>query len=179
MNFPVINSATDVTDDNIASLSELAQNLSYQDDDVIQTITSSQVLDPEVQKYLASEEALNMLREAADEEASAAGTDTVSADEDFGLLVFPESISSAGNIFFRIKSLFTGLRRKVRRIFCQVVSALGSDEDLDLKQIIKDVILALIPALAASTGLLPIALPIVVSLAAMLIKYGVSQVCPA
>ena len=55
---------------------------------------------------------------------------------------------------------------------------LGKDQSLDLKTIIKAILLALIPALAATTGLMAVALPIVVSLAATLIKYGVGKVYP-
>ena len=78
----------------------------------------------------------------------------------------------------KIKDLFGNLREKVKQIFCKVVGELGKDQSLDLKTIIKAVLLALIPALAATTCLMAVALPIVVSLAAMLIKYGVGKVCP-
>jgi hypothetical protein len=78
----------------------------------------------------------------------------------------------------KVENVFSVLRRKVNRIFCDVVKNFANDKDLDLKKIIKDVLVVLVPLLAGSAGLLPVALPIVVSLGAMLIKYGAAKVCP-
>ena len=172
-----ITSVEEVTDDRIASLAELAQNLSGQNDDVIQLYANNSIINPDVQRALEAQDAVQVLGDEINQGVASDAAGFNSDDEDFGLLTFPEA-DFLGGLWSRVKELFSGLRKKVRRIFCQVVSALQGGQDLDLKKIINDVLIVLIPALAASTGLMPIALPIVVSLAAMLIKYGVSKVCP-
>lgn len=168
----------DVTEERVASLSGLAENLSIQDDEVIQLYANSSIMNPDVQQVLESRDSVELLSDESNPGMANDAIDfTSEEDEDFGTLAFPEDDSVIGGLWSRIRGLFKGLRKKVRRIFCQVVAALH-DTDLDIKKIIRDVLLALIPALAASAGLMPIALSIVVSLAAMLLKYGVSKVCP-
>lgn len=174
-----INNKEDVTDDLVASLAGLSVNLSVQSDDVIQLYANNSIMSPDAHRVLESQDVLQVLANEPNQGVASDSVDFVSEDdESFGLLSFPENDSIFGGLWSRVKDLFTGLKKKVRRIFCQVVSALGSSQDFDLKQIIKDVLLVLIPALAASSGLMPVALPIVVSLAAMLLKYGVNKVCP-
>lgn len=178
MSLPKIEFIEDVTDELVASLSGLAENLSIQNDEVIQLYANNSIMSPDVQRDLESQDSLQLLANDSNQGVSSDAIDFISEDdENFGGLSFPENDSLLGGLWSRIKGLFSGLRKKVRRIFCQVVASLGN-QDLDLKKIINDVLLVLIPALAAATGLMPIALPIVVSLAAMLLKYGVSKVCP-
>lgn len=178
MNLPVFMTTADVTDDNLAILAGYVESLSMQDDNVIKMISSSQILDPQVQRILQSENVPNALDREFIQGSSVQDAAFEELDQDFSPLLFPESAVSISSVFSRIKGLFIGLRRKVRRIFCQVVKALGNAGDLDLKSIIKNVLLALIPALAVSSGLIPVALPILVSLAALLLKYGIGKVCP-
>lgn len=76
-----------------------------------------------------------------------------------------------------IRNLFSRLKRKIKRIFCKVVGDLQNDGDINLKFIIKSVLVALIPALGLG-GFPAAVLPIVVGLAALLLKYGYNYVCP-
>jgi len=166
-----IKTTEDITDEQVVYLAGLAQNLSEQDEFAIRNYADSVITSPDARKALEAHQSEALLRD----EMPAA---ELSSAEVFALAgMQQESIFS--DAWSRIKTLFSGLRHKVKRVFCKVVTMLNSDTDLDLKKIIKDVLIALIPALAASTGLMPVALPIVVSLAALLLKYGVSKVCPA
>lgn len=174
-----INSIEDITEDQVATLSGLAENLSMQSDDVIQLYVNSVIMNPETQRALESQDTLQASASDSNQDIASDAIDFYSEDdESFGLITFPEDDSFFEGLWYRVKALFIGLKKKVRRIFCQVVTAIGGNEELDLKTIIRDVLIALIPALAASTGLMSVALPIVVSLGAMLIKYGVAKVCP-
>ncbi len=179
MLMPNINSADQVTDEQAAYLAGIAQTLSAQDDFAIQNFADTTITSPDAQQALQSENALGMLEDMAPQDVAFDIFNPMGNEGDaFALSSYQENSIFTG-LWDRIKVLFSGLRRKVQRVFCKVVTALGSDEALDIKKIIKDVLVALIPALAAASGLMPVALPLVVSLAAMLFKYRVSKVYPA
>ena len=73
-----------------------------------------------------------------------------------------------------LRPRFRKLKTKVKQIFCNVVHGIG---ELDTKDILKAVLLALIPAFAG--GLLAAIVPIVIGLVAYLLKYGIEKTCPA
>ena len=179
MLIPVIQTEDDVTDEQVAYLAGLADNLSHQGDFEINNYADSIVTSPDVQQALQMQTTMDIITEGMPKNAAAdfyypsGDNSVVLALSDFQQDFFLHGLNE------KLKLLFSGFRRRVKRIFCSVATALGSDNDLDLKDIIKKVVVALIPVLAATTGLMAIALPIVVSLAAMLIKYGVNKVCPA
>lgn len=77
--------------------------------------------------------------------------------------------ASSSHVFPR----FRRLKRKIRKIFCEVTK----DIDADWKSIIKAVLIALIPAFAG--GLPALVVPIVIGLVALMMKRGYSAVCPA
>jgi len=175
-----IKTMEDITDEQVASLAEFAANLSIQNEEVIQLYANYSIMDPETKRILESESNLQVLANESPEGVSSDAPGFASEDDEhFGILSFPQEDSAFEGFWSRVKILFSGLKKKVRKIFCRIVAALEGSGEFDIKQIIKDVLLALIPALAATTGLMPIAVPIVVSLAAMLLRYGVSKVCPA
>jgi hypothetical protein len=178
MLLPAIQSAANVTDDQVNYLANIAQTLSTQDDFAIQNYGDSVITSPDAQQALQLPESEKMFGNFTSPDIS---FDLMNPAPGVELLALsmPQQNSIIDDIWPQVKALFTGLRGKVRHIFCEVATAWGSDKDLDLKKIIKDVLIALIPLFAASTGLMPVALPIVVSLAAMLLKHGVSKVCPA
>lgn len=72
-----------------------------------------------------------------------------------------------------IKGAFSGLKEKIRRTLCYILGE--SIEGLDIKELIKRLLIALIPAFGA--GVPFIVMPIVIGLVAMLIKYGLNYVC--
>lgn len=69
---------------------------------------------------------------------------------------------------------FRKLKRKIRKIFCSIT---GELDGIDWKDIIKQVLVALLPAFAG--GIPAITLPIVIGLVAILMKKGYTAVCPA
>ncbi len=173
-----IESVDQVTDEQVTYLAGIAQNLSMESDYTIQNYADTAITSPDAQKALQSASAVKLLTDGNAESTAFASLGPANGGTNGLALSSFQEDALLGDFWQRIKNLFGGLRRKVKKIFCKVASALGNDGDLDLKKIIREVLIVLIPALAASAGLLPIALPIVVSLAAMLIKYGVDRVCP-
>lgn len=73
------------------------------------------------------------------------------------------------------KRKFRKIKRKVRQIFCQVVSDLGGGEELNLKDLLKNSLIAIIPAFG---GLHAVVSAIVLSFLAVLIKRGYKRICP-
>ena len=71
---------------------------------------------------------------------------------------------------------FNKLKKKIKKIFCEVTAAFLKEGKIDWKAIIGAILLALIPAFAS--GVPAIILPIVIGLVAQLMKYGYNQVCP-
>lgn len=172
-------SAENLTEENLTALAGLAKNLSAQNDEVIKLYANEAILNPETE-HILSDTGVRELLERDIVEAESITAEFYPDDiDDFGMLTFTHNEVGLENLWSQIRILFSGLKKKVRRTFCRIVAALEGSQEFDLKKIIKDVLLALIPALAATTGLMPVAVPIVVSLAAMLLKYGVSKVCPA
>lgn len=173
-----ISSPEQVTDEQASYLAGLAQTLSGKTDFEIQNFADSVVTSPDAQKALQSEAAARLLKDEVPPDAAFDIFNPGGGDAEVLALSRWQENSIFDGLWPKIKLLFGGLRRKVKRIFCNVVNAWGKDKDLDLKKIIKEVLIALVPVLGASAGLMPVALPIVVSLAAMFIKYGAEKVCP-
>gem|GEM_PF-868760 len=172
----VTNSTGEISDAQAGYLAGLADSLAQQDDFAIQNYADAAVTSPDVQQLFKEEAVVALLKEDMD---SPVESDVFNAEGTYFFALSEGQKEYAGVAFISwISNLFSGLRRKVKRIFCRVVGALDS-EQFDLKQIIKDVLIVLIPALAATTGLIPVPLPIVVSLTALLLKHGVAKVCPA
>lgn len=170
MLIPNIQTPDQVTDAQVDYLAGITQSLSRQSDFDIQNFADSGLTSPDVQQAFQSYADKNLLGDIGNGNATAMR---------MALNFHQEAVASNLSFWDRLKAWFTGLRTKVITIFCKVLAELGNDKDLDLKTILKQVIVVLIPALAATAGLVPLALSIVVSLGAMLLKYGASQVCPA
>lgn len=177
MILPNIETLEQVTDDQVAYLAGLAQTLATQNDFSIQNFADSAVTSPDVQSSLQVQSAVSLLEDVPPQGAAFDIFNPAGNTIEMFALSLPQEHSIFPGLGDKLKKLFSSLRRKVKRIFCKVVAKLQT-EDLDLKNIIRQVLLVLIPSFAASTGLIPIALPIVISLAAMLFKYSVAKVCP-
>jgi len=149
----------DITNQWLLYLEEEALALSKSGSDfTIDNYADMEVLNPQMQAYLMSDNAA-LLDAEADPVAepmilSAAGMSNAVATPQWGR--------------------FRRLKAKIRRIFCGMVDAI---RDLSWKEIIKKLLLALIPAFAG--GVPAIALPIVVALVAAAMKRGFNAVCPA
>jgi hypothetical protein len=178
MFLPEIKSVDDLSDDNIAYLSGIANTLSTNNDDFsIQNFGDTAITNPQAKTALQSDAARAFVQGAEPYNAAADVFKFSGGSNNMALSLEQENIMRS-MAPLGIGGLFSGLKQKVRRIFCQIVGALNGDSTLDAKKIIKAVLTALIPAIGAAAGLLPIAITIVVSLAAMLLKYGVGRVCP-
>lgn len=145
-----------ITQDWLLYIENEARGLSQLDDFGIQNYIDRELLNPEVKAYLHDEFS------ESDGDDSAAGL----------YLSFTESSAAAQ------AGLFGGwrkLKQKIRKIFCDVVGSFSGD--IDWKDIIKAVLVALIPAFAG--GIPALTLPIIIGLVASLMKYGYNQVCPS
>jgi hypothetical protein len=149
-----------VPDDWAAYVENEAQAISRLDDFEIDNYADRQLYNPDMQAFLA---------DMSEKEGV-----TTAADEPVLILSFAESRSQAVALF---GAKFRRLKRKIREILCKVVNDLAGDGDLNWKDIIKLVLVALIPALGGGPLSL-IVLPIVISLVAKLIKRGLEAVCP-
>src|SRR5688572_10318755 len=118
-----IKSVQDITEDRLSDLLTLAENLSTQNDDVIQLYGNNSIMDPKAQRALESPASSKLLgSEHGGNGEADAGDATFLEDEDLGLLSFPEEDAFLEGLWSRVRVLFTGLRKKVRRIFCKVVA---------------------------------------------------------
>lgn len=68
---------------------------------------------------------------------------------------------------------FKKLKNRIRKIICKAIRDI---KDLDPKEIIGAILIALIPAFGA--GIPAILLPFIVGFVALILKYGVDYVCP-
>lgn len=71
---------------------------------------------------------------------------------------------------------FKKLKRKIKKLFCQIVDLLRASDSIDWKEVIKKVLAAIITALGLSLS--PAVTIIVVSLVALVLKKGIAFVCP-
>ena len=147
----------------LAYVESEAISLSHLDEFSINNYVDSELLNPEVQDYLLNEY------------VDLGGEETLSDS------IKNLSLSFAQNRIAGQEALLFGrwakIKATIRKIFCTVIGTVLGDGDLKWKDIIKAVLLALIPAFGA--GLPLITLPVVVSLVAALMKYGYQSVCPA
>ena len=174
MLFADIHTVDQVTEAQVNYLASYAQTLSLQDDFAIQNFADSVMASPDAQAILQQQSPKQMHDEGI--QGDLQYTDGL-PKEAFALSI-PQENSILTDIWPKITDAYAWLRKKVKTVFCEVAAEFDKDDDLDLKGIIRQVLVVLVPVLAASTGLMPVALPIVVSLAATLIKYGVQKVCP-
>jgi hypothetical protein len=151
---------TEIPDVWTAYIENEASAISRLDDFEIDNYADRQIYNPDMQAFLA---------ELPDTQGM------LSVADDYALtLSFSESRSQAVALF-GLK--FSRLKRKIREILCKIIADLAGDGDLNWKDIIKAVLVALIPVLGGGPLSL-IVLPILISLVAKLIKRGMDAVCP-
>jgi hypothetical protein len=148
----------DISNDWLFYIQNEAKSLAQRDDFAIQNYLDREIFNPEVQSYLASDNAATMFN-AINE------TETLHLNLTEGM--------KANFLPDWLRPRFRKLKTKVKQIFCNVVHGIG---ELDTKDIIKAVLLALIPAFAS--GLPAAILPILIGLVAYLLKYGIERTCP-
>lgn len=148
----------DVSNDWLFYIENEAKSLAQRDDFAIQNYIDREIYNPETQKYLATDNVAALL--SATNESEALHLNLI---EGMKANFLPDWI----------RPRYRKLKTKVKQIFCNIVHGIG---ELDTKEIIKAVLLALIPAFA--TGLPAAVLPIVIGLIAYLLKYGIERTCP-
>lgn len=148
----------DITNDWVFYIENEAKSLSFMDDFTIQNYIDREIYNPETQGYLASEQVATMLNSVTDSE------------------IMHLNFVEQGRLGFLpdwLRPRFRRLKRRVKQVFCDVVRGI---EAIDIKDVIKAVLLALIPAFAA--GVPAAVLPIVIGLIAYLMRNGVEKTCP-
>lgn len=152
---------SDITGQWVDYYAAQAQTLAQQDERSIRGYIDREILNPDMQELL--KEAAPKMMTLADD------------DPDMELVLDTAGITAKSAIGDWLRRTFGSMKKKVRRIFCDVVGELNKDGNINLKDIIKTVLLALIPAF--TTGIPAAVLPVVVGLAALLLKYGYEHVC--
>ena len=149
-------SETDVTSDWLKYIELEARALSEESDLRIENYMDTEILNPQMQAFLSGYD----LDDIADENTEP-------------LVLNPQLMASAVATpqFFK----FRKIKRKIRKIFCAMASEL---EGLSWTEIIQKLLIALIPAFAATGGVPAIVLPIVVGLVAAAMKKGYGALCP-
>lgn len=141
-------------------LANEALAISRLDDFEIDNYADREILNPDMHSFL--------------NEWTDSGINLLSAEFSPLSLSFAASRAKATALF---GEKFKRLKGKIREVICKILSDLAGDGDLNWKDIIKLVLIALIPALGGGP-LSVIVLPILISLIAKIIKRGLEAVCP-
>lgn len=151
----------EISNDWLFYIENEAHSLAQGDEFSIQNFMERELFNPEIAEILDSEEIDFIIGE----------------DNGFKYfepmhLNFTETTRSVG-IGEKRKRRFRRLLDKVRGVFCETVNGV---EGVDMKDVIKAVLLALIPLFAS--GIPAALLPLIIGFVAYLMKYGVEKVCP-
>ena len=172
----IFKTPTDITENWLQYIENESRSLAQRDEFAIQNYADREILNPAVQSYLETtdDDGDDIGGEAF---AKSAGNVAMMTTElaGFQLNYAQEAQWLALPEWLRFR--FRRFKKKVQKIFCAVVGELIDGGELDVKGIIKAVLLALIPAFAS--GLPAAVLPIVIGLVAYLLKYGYTKTCPA
>lgn len=158
----IIKNEKDITDDWLNYLTEEVKKVSLSESSSdISNYADLEALNPLMHKALEDPNISNILKDENEEllEPIALDLQQIPKTKAFGLGF----------------GWYKKLKRKIRKAFCSIVSTL---EGLDAKDIIKSLLIALVPVFAASGGIPAIVLPIVVAIVAGYLKYGVNSICP-
>ncbi|MEQ9265137.1 MAG: hypothetical protein RLN81_07955 [Balneolaceae bacterium] len=158
-------SEEDITDDWIFYIENEAKSLAEREKFNIENYIDRNLFNPDIQ-HLISSKNFDKTLEKSDLE-----TDFMFQETNFAFKLSEQSIQK--DLSESLKLNFQKLRSKVKKIFCNVVRGM---ENLDGKEIIKAVLIALIPAFAS--GIPALVLPILIGLIAYLFKYGIDKTCP-
>lgn len=163
----------DVTDNWVQYIENESRSLAQRDEFAIQNYADREILNPAVQSYLET------YNDDTEEEVytKSAGNIAVMAAEFSDLDLNYTQAAQAIVLPEWLRFRFRKIKKKVQKAFCVVTGELINDGKLDVKDIIKAVLIALIPAFAA--GLPAAILPIIIGLVAYLLKYGYARTCPA
>ncbi len=148
---------TDISEDWVDFIEAQALTLSEKDDFNIENYVDSEIQSPLVASFLDR----NDLDDSFDEEENEVFTLNLKAKEAFR------------SIPRKRRRRFANLKRKVREMFCRLAPIIP---ELDLKEIIRKILIGLLPVFA--TGIPFIIIPVIIGIVASFIAKGVSVVCP-
>lgn len=162
----LFNTEEAVSKDWLTYIENEARALSQTDEFTINGYADRELLNPEVQAYLQSEF-------ATDDNEQEDGFAKAVAASDFALSFDQnKALASKAALF----GFWRKLKEKVRKVFCLAIGGVINEDELDWKETIKLVLVALLPVFAG--GIPAIVLPIVIALIASLMKFGYGKVCP-
>jgi hypothetical protein len=159
-----------VTTDWLTYVENEAQALSQSDEFAIDNYSDRELLNPEVQDFLENEFPFDDQEDSAF--TKAVNFHSVSLSE--FALSFDQNKAIAGKAF--LFGRWRRLKEAIRKVFCEVTLPIIGNPDFGWKDIIKAVLIGLIPVFAS--GLPALVLPIIIAFIASLMKYGYGKVCP-
>ena len=148
-------SELDITEANLDYMANEAESLSELGDLDIENYGDREVLNPDVDDIDEPED-----------------IDDQEAEEEVLVLGFNESVQAGKD---RQKK-FRKIKRKVRKTLCNIIDGLSNDDSLDLKDIFKSVLVAIIPVFGGVPALVSV---IIMALIALFLRRGYDRVCPA
>ncbi|MBN8837410.1 MAG: hypothetical protein J0I09_09135 [Sphingobacteriia bacterium] len=156
----IINEENQITDDLLEYINNEAHKLSSKEQFEIDNYLDSEVLNPEIQGYL---------RDTYQGSSASYQMATLSLSFHENRLLLANDAAMGG--------WFGNLKETVRKIFCKIISAIDITGTIDWKQIIKAVLIGLIPVLGGGIYV-TIITPFLIAFIAKLLKYGLDAVCP-
>ncbi|MGY6520143.1 MAG: hypothetical protein ACXIUD_00320 [Mongoliitalea sp.] len=154
----LIESENDINDNVLFYIEDQARLLLNLNEFDIQNYMDSELFNPEVLEFLEDESIAKSLENEPEID-----------NADLILNNFEK------NFFLNIgkKIRFKKLKNKIRKIICKAIKEI---KDLDAKEIIGAILLALIPAFGS--GIPALLFPFIIGFIALILKYGVDYVCP-
>ncbi|QIX61649.1 hypothetical protein HER32_10850 [Hymenobacter sp. BT18] len=159
---PYITSTQEVSDELAFYIQNEALSLAQRDTFSIENFIDREAFNPDVQAYLNSPEAAQLFGDGMD-------------NSPLSLTFAQEKAFLAPNWPNWLRFRFKKFKKLIKRVFCEVVTSI---EDAEIKDVIKAVLVGLIPAFGAG-GLPGIAIGILIGFVALLIKAGIQAACPA
>lgn len=158
---------TEITDSDLIYYESQVLDLAEKSEFEIEYYIDSEVLNPQVIEY-AQSQAAGLEVSPLSEEDNKVGLNAFGTADFLTLKARDEARTTTGG-----RRLFSGLKEKVRKIFCDAVRSI---QGVDIKDIIKAAIVAAIPAFTG--GFAALLLPIVIGLIAYFAKFGFTKLCP-
>lgn len=165
----------DITDNWLQYIENEANSLAQRDEFAIQNYSDREILNPAMRSYLEATDSDDDMEGVVF--AKAAGNVAMMTTELSALQLDYAQEAQTITLPEWLRFRFRSIKKKVQKAFCAVVGKLIDEGQLNVKDIIKAVLIALIPAFAG--GLPAAVLPIVIGLVAYLLKYGYAKTCPA
>lgn len=161
-----------ITNDWLTYIEQEAKSLAQSDEFTIENYADRELLNPEVKAYLLA--TYSVEDNAPDDVAYTKDINFDIQGQESVALSFEQNRALSGQA--TLFGWWKRIKEVVRKVFCEVAATISGDGDIDWKDTIKLILVALIPAFGS--GVPAIVLPILIALLAALMKYGYNKVCP-